>query len=78
MVIGASLSESHTSVTAFAEVVCMLAAIYRKCIYKYFYEDRTSSAGSGSFVYASVHAICGNVQPAVASVKGYCQSTASV
>ena len=35
--IGASLSEPHTSVTAFAEVVCMyvcllnvLAAIYRK------------------------------------------------
>ena len=28
--IGASLSEPHTSVTAFAEVVRMLAAIYHK------------------------------------------------
>ena len=46
IVIGASLSEPHTSITAFAEVVCMLAAIYRKSIFKYFYEDRMSSAGS--------------------------------
>ena len=29
-IIGASLSEPHTSTTAFAEVVCMFVAIYRK------------------------------------------------
>ena len=29
-IIGASLSEPHTSGTALAEVVCMFAAIYRK------------------------------------------------
>ena len=71
MFIGESLGSPHTSVTAFAEVVCMLAAIYRKCVFKYFYEDRMSSAGSGSFVHASVHAICGNAQPTVVLVKCY-------
>ena len=30
LIIGASLSEPHTSVTAFAEVVCMFVPIYRK------------------------------------------------
>ena len=30
MVIGVSLSEPHTSVTAFAEVLCVLATIYGK------------------------------------------------
>ena len=29
-IIGTSLSEPHTSVTALAEVVCMFAAIYHK------------------------------------------------
>ena len=29
-IVGASLCEPHTSVTALAEVVCMLTAIYRK------------------------------------------------
>ena len=48
----------------------MLSAIYRICIFKYFYEDRTSSASSDSFVHASVHAICSNAQPTVALVKG--------
>ena len=76
--LGVILSEPHTSVTAFAEVVCMLVAIYHKCIFKYFYEDRMSSASSGSFVHASVHAICGNAQPTVVSLKGYCQSSVSV
>ena len=78
LVIDGYWGEPHASVTAFVEVVFMLAAIYCKCIFKYFSEDRTSSASSDSFVHASVHAICGNAQPTVASVKGYCQSAASV
>ena len=69
MFIRESLGSPHTSVTAFAEVVCMLVAIYRKCVFKYFYEDRMSC--SGSFVHASVHAIWGNAQPTVVLVKGY-------
>ena len=71
MFIAESLGSPHTSVTAFLEIVCMFTAIYRKCVFKYFYEDRMSSAGSGSFVHASVHAICGNAQPTVVLVKGY-------
>ena len=44
-IIGASLSEPHTSVTAFAEVVCILAAIYRKfqmSAFKYFMKTKRS------------------------------------
>ena len=62
--IGVSLSEPHTSVTALAEVVCMFAAIHCKFKMSVFHEDRVVSC----MQYA---------QPAVASVKDYCQRAAS-
>ena len=76
--IGVSLSEPHTSVTAFAEVVhmsvclsvCLFAAIYHKfemSACKYFKKT----------VRPRVISCMRRVQPAVTSVKGNCQSTAS-
>ena len=68
VIIGASLSEPHTSVTALAEVVCMYV-----CLGPYTVNFKWA------YLNISWKPFCMRyTQPAVASVKGHCQSAVPV